>query len=71
MDGRMTLCNMAIECGARGGMIAPDETTFEYLRHTANAPADFSHAVEKWRLLKSDPGPYLTGNTSLRPQMYL
>ena len=55
MDGRMTLCNMAIECGARGGMIAPDETTFEYLRHTANAPADFSHAVEKWRLLKSDP----------------
>ena len=55
MDGRMTLCNMAIECGARGGMIAPDETTFEYLRHTANAPADFSHAVEKWRLLNSDP----------------
>jgi len=56
MEGRMTVCNMSIESGARGGLIAPDETTFEYLKGREFAPsgADFDRAVEQWRLLKSD-----------------
>lgn len=56
MEGRMTVCNMSIECGARGGLIAPDETTFEYIRGREFAPKgeDFDRAVEKWKLLKSD-----------------
>ena len=57
MEGRMTVCNMSIECGARGGMIAPDEKTFEYLRGRERAPqgAAFDAAVERWRELYSDP----------------
>lgn len=57
MEGRMTVCNMSIECGARGGMIAPDEKTFEYLRGRERAPqgAAFDAAVERWRELCSDP----------------
>ncbi len=56
MEGRMTICNMSIECGARGGLIAPDETTFEYIRDREFAPKgdDFDKAVEKWRTLKTD-----------------
>ncbi|HMP79636.1 MAG TPA: 3-isopropylmalate dehydratase large subunit [Pirellulaceae bacterium] len=56
MEQRMTICNMSIEAGARAGMIAPDETTFEYLRGRTFAPADFDRAVERWRLLPSDVG---------------
>ena len=58
MDGRMTVCNMSIEAGARAGMIAPDDTTFEYLRGRQFAPqgADFDAAVERWRELATDPG---------------
>jgi 3-isopropylmalate/(R)-2-methylmalate dehydratase large subunit len=58
MEERMTLCNMSIECGARAGMVAPDETTFRYLKGRAYAPRDsaWSHAVEYWRSLSSDPG---------------
>ena len=58
MDGRMTVCNMSIEAGARAGMIAPDETTFEYMRGRQFAPqgADFAAAVERWRQLPTDPG---------------
>jgi len=54
----MTVCNMSIEGGARAGMIAPDDTTFEYLRGRKFAPqgADFDAAVEKWRTLATDPG---------------
>ena len=57
MEGRMTVCNMSIECGARGGMIAPDEKTFEYLRGRERAPqgAAFDAAVARWRELYSDP----------------
>ncbi|ABW10567.1 3-isopropylmalate dehydratase, large subunit [Parafrankia sp. EAN1pec] len=57
MEGRMTVCNMSIEAGARAGMIAPDETTFEYLRGRPNAPtgADWDAAVEYWRTLATDP----------------
>jgi 3-isopropylmalate/(R)-2-methylmalate dehydratase large subunit len=56
MEGRMTVCNMSIESGARGGLIAPDETTFKYLKGRKFAPSgkDFDAAVEKWKLLKSD-----------------
>lgn len=58
MEGRMTLCNMSIEMGARGGMVAPDEKTFDYVRGREFAPKgeDFDKAVEYWRKLKSDEG---------------
>ena len=57
MEGRMTLCNMSIEMGARGGMVAPDETTFEYLRGRDFAPKgeEWESAVAEWRKLPSDP----------------
>ncbi|MEZ5185632.1 MAG: 3-isopropylmalate dehydratase large subunit [Candidatus Nanopelagicales bacterium] len=55
MEQRMTICNMSIEAGARAGMIAPDETTFEYLRGREHAPADFDAAVDYWRTLVTDP----------------
>ena len=54
MEERMTICNMSIEAGARAGMIAPDETTFDYLRGREHVPADFEAAVERWRQLPSD-----------------
>src|ERR1051325_6650345 len=56
MEGRMTLCNMSIEAGARAGMIAPDETTFDYLRGKQWAPRDekWGAAVAYWRTLPSD-----------------
>jgi len=56
MEERMTICNMSIEGGARAGMIAPDETTFDYLRGKEHVPGDFDAAVERWRKLPSDPG---------------
>ena len=58
MDGRMTLCNMSIECGARAGMVAPDETTFAYLKGKKHAPqgAAWEKAVAGWQNLKTDPG---------------
>jgi 3-isopropylmalate/(R)-2-methylmalate dehydratase large subunit len=58
MDERMTVCNMSIEAGARGGMIGPDEVTFEYLRGKPRAPqgAAWDAAVARWRTLVSDPG---------------
>lgn len=57
MEGRMTLCNMSIEMGARGGMVAPDATTFAYLEGREFAPKgeDWTRAVEEWSRLKSDP----------------
>jgi 3-isopropylmalate/(R)-2-methylmalate dehydratase large subunit len=58
MDERMTICNMSIEAGARAGMIAPDATTFEYLKNTPRAPkgADWDAAVARWSKLPTDPG---------------
>src|SRR3984893_9335263 len=58
MEGRMTLCNLAIEMGARAGMVAPDETTFAYIKGRTYAPkgAMFDRAVAAWRRLPSDPG---------------
>ena len=57
MEGRMTICNMSIEGGARAGMIAPDETTISYLEGRPHAPkgADWDRAVEDWLSLPSDP----------------
>lgn len=56
MEGRLTLCNLSIEMGARGGMIAPDETTFEYLKGRENAPVgeEWEKAVAYWSTLKSE-----------------
>jgi len=56
MEARMTICNMSIEMGARGGLIAPDETTFNYVKGRKFAPqgADFDKAVEEWKQLYSD-----------------
>lgn len=56
MEGRMTLCNLSIESGARGGMIAPDETTFEYIKGRKFAPKgeDWEKALAEWKALKSD-----------------
>ncbi len=56
MEGRMTICNMTIEGGGRAGMIAPDDTTFEWLRGRPAAPKDFEAAVEQWRQLRTDEG---------------
>jgi 3-isopropylmalate/(R)-2-methylmalate dehydratase large subunit len=56
MEGRMTICNMTIEGGGRAGMIAPDETTFEWVRGRPGAPADFDAAVAQWRSLRTDDG---------------
>ncbi|WP_270933351.1 3-isopropylmalate dehydratase large subunit [Falsiroseomonas oryzae] len=58
MEGRLTLCNMSIEAGARAGMVAPDETTFAYLAGRPRAPqgAEWDRAVGRWRDLRSDPG---------------
>jgi len=79
MEGRMTLCNMSIEAGARAGMVAPDETTFNYVRGRRFAPKNFDAAVAEWKKLPSDAGarydriveidasqfaPYVTWGTS-------
>lgn len=58
MEGRMTMCNMSIEGGARAGLIAPDETTFAYLKGRPMAPqgAEWDKAVAYWKTLPSDPG---------------
>lgn len=55
MEGRMTVCNMSIEAGARAGLIAPDQTTFDYIRGRAHAPEDFDAAVAYWGTMQSDP----------------
>ena len=67
MEGRMTVCNMTIEGGARAGMIAPDETTFAYLKGRPNAPADeqWEEAVSRWRTIATDPGAAFDSEVSL------
>ena len=58
MEGRLTVCNMSIEAGARAGLIAPDEVAFEYLKGRQHAPqgADWDTAVEYWKTLATDDG---------------
>ncbi len=76
MEGRMTVCNMSIEAGAKAGLIAPDETTFEYLDGRANAPqgTSWAAAVADWRTLVTDDGAVfdkavVVDATALRPQI--
>ncbi|MFN8007991.1 MAG: 3-isopropylmalate dehydratase large subunit [Terriglobia bacterium] len=56
MEERMTVCNMSIEGGARAGMVAPDQATFDYLRGRRFSPKNFDQSVEDWKKLKTDPG---------------
>jgi 3-isopropylmalate/(R)-2-methylmalate dehydratase large subunit len=56
MENRMTICNMTIEGGGRAGMVAPDQTTFEYMRGRPGVPDDFDDAVSRWSALPSDEG---------------
>jgi 3-isopropylmalate/(R)-2-methylmalate dehydratase large subunit len=55
MEARMTVCNMSIEAGARAGLIAPDEKTFEYIKGKPHAPIDFEAAIKYWSTLNTDP----------------
>jgi 3-isopropylmalate/(R)-2-methylmalate dehydratase large subunit len=76
MEGRMTLCNMSIEAGAKAGLVAPDDTTFEYLKGRAHAPKgeQWDAAVADWRTLVTDEGAVFDKEvvidaTTLRPQV--
>ncbi len=76
MEGRMTVCNMSIEAGAKAGLVAPDDTTFAYLEGRAHAPrgAAWDDAVAAWRELRSDDGAawdreVRVDATTLRPQV--
>ncbi|MEM7090471.1 MAG: 3-isopropylmalate dehydratase large subunit [Pseudomonadota bacterium] len=68
MEGRMTVCNMAIEGGARAGLIAPDETTFEYVKGRPHAPkaAQWEAALDWWRTLYTDEGAHFDKVVTLR-----
>lgn len=70
MEARMTICNMSIEMGARGGMIAPDETTFAYLKGREYAPrgAGWDTAIQKWKQLYSDPDATFDKEVSFRAE---
>src|SRR3954454_3396014 len=67
MEGRMTVCNMSIEAGARAGMVAPDEITFAYLAAKPRAPqhGDWERAVAGWQNLQSDPGAHFDSRIEL------
>ena len=67
MEGRLTVCNMSIEAGGRAGMIAPDQTTFEFLAGRPYAPAgrEWDDALARWRKLPSDPGATFDREVSL------
>jgi len=67
MEGRMTVCNMAIEGGARAGLIAPDHKTFEYVRGRAMSPknSEWEKALTYWKTLYSDPGAYFDQTLNL------
>lgn len=70
MEARMTICNMSIEMGARGGLIAPDDTTFEYVRGRRFAPQGeaFEQAVAQWRTLKTDAGAEFDRELTIRAE---
>ncbi|MGL4573883.1 MAG: 3-isopropylmalate dehydratase large subunit [Burkholderiaceae bacterium] len=70
MEGRMTVCNMAIEAGARAGLVAVDEKTIEYVRGRPFAPKSdlWPKAVEQWRTLQSDPGAHFDATVELRAE---
>jgi 3-isopropylmalate/(R)-2-methylmalate dehydratase large subunit len=64
MEGRMTVCNMSIEMGARGGLIAPDDTTMKYLRDLPSFPRgfDWDSLLTQWSSFQSDRGALLTAS---------
>ena len=70
MEARMTICNMSIEAGARAGMVAPDETTFAYLKDRPHAPqgADWDAALEEWRELRTDDDAVFDAEVVLRAE---
>jgi len=70
MEGRMTVCNMTIEGGARAGLIAPDQTTFDYLKGRPMAPAGdaWNQAVDYWRSLKTDEGAHFDKVITLKAE---
>ena len=70
MEGRMTVCNMTIEAGARAGMVAVDEKTIDYVRGRPFSPSDdqFEHAAKVWRTLRSDPGARFDRSLELRAE---
>lgn len=70
MEGRMTLCNMSIEAGARAGMVAPDQITFDYLRGRPFAPKgeEFDRAVEAWKQLRTDEGAVFDKSVVLKAE---
>ncbi len=67
MEGRLTLCNMSIEAGARAGMVAPDEKTFAYLAGRPYTPkgAEWDRALARWRALPSDPGAHFDADVAI------
>ena len=68
MDGRMTVCNMSIEAGARCGMIAPDETTFSYLKDRKFTPENYDAACADWASLATDEGAVFDKEVTLRAE---
>ncbi len=70
MEGRMTLCNMSIEAGARAGLVAPDDITFEYLKGRPYAPqgSEFDEAVSRWQALRTDVGAQYDATVTLRAE---
>ena len=68
MEGRMTVCNMSIEAGARCGMIAPDQTTFDYIHGRKFAPEDFDAACETWRDLATDDGAVFDNEVHIKAE---
>jgi len=65
MEGRMTICNMTIEGGGRAGMVAPDETTIDWVQGRPGAPEDFAAAAERWRALPTDEGASFDSEVSI------
>lgn len=68
MEGRMTVCNMSIEAGARCGMVAPDQITFDYIQARKFAPKDFEAACEDWLSLRTDEGAKFDKEVSIRAE---
>ena len=68
MEGRMTVCNMSIEAGARCGMVGPDQTTFDFIRGRKFAPEDFDAACEDWASLTTDEGAVFDKEVHIRAE---
>ena len=65
MENRMTICNMSVEAGARAGMIAPDQTTYDYLKNRNHSPKDWNNALENWSDLHTDEEAVYDSNVSI------